>query len=447
MDFVPDSLKKKDFSDELRTLMAETEAQSTINLEQTINDCFAFEKKCRVAGDTPSLKAICVHIVSLCRNREDWARLNSSLTTINKRRNQSKNAIIGSVEVAMSYVDTVVWPDQAAKVAFLTTLKDVCEGKMYVEAESARLHLFLAKIHETNGDIGAACDMIQDVHVETFGSLSKKEKADYILEQIRLNLARKDFIRSLIQSRKMNRKTIEEDGFEDVKSTFYSYMIEYHTQEKDAWEICNCYYKLYEVALKQSMKEVASDALKSCILHLVLSKYDIEQVDMMHRIKKLTDDNKEGGMEVYHSALVLFTTKEIIAYPFEGQDALEANPSLGSGPTGGDEVKNHFLKTFHARIIEHNIRVVATYYTSVRVSRLCTLINISQDELETFLSDMFASGDIAVKIDRPAGVINFSSIRPTEAILSDWSSDITKVLNMIESTSHLINRENMIYKV
>ena len=43
--------------------MAETEAQSTINLEQTINDCFAFEKKCRVAGDTPSLKAICVHIV------------------------------------------------------------------------------------------------------------------------------------------------------------------------------------------------------------------------------------------------------------------------------------------------------------------------------------------------------------------------------------------------
>ena len=68
----------------------------------------------------------------------------------------------------------------------------------------------------------------------------------------------------------MNRKTIEEDGFGDVKSTFYSYMIEYHTQEKDAWEICNCYYKLYEVALKQSMKEVASDALKSCILQAFL---------------------------------------------------------------------------------------------------------------------------------------------------------------------------------
>ena len=111
---------------------------------------------------------------SLCRNREDWSHLNSALTTINKRRNQSKNAIIGSVEISMSYIDTVVWPDQATKVAFLTTLKDVCEGKMYVEAESARLHLHLAKIHEADGDIGAACAMIQDVHVETYGSLSKK---------------------------------------------------------------------------------------------------------------------------------------------------------------------------------------------------------------------------------------------------------------------------------
>ena len=36
---------------------------------------------------------------------------------------------------------------------------------------------------------------------------------------------------------------------------------------------------------------------------------------------------------------------------------------------------------------------------------------ILQDELESFLSEMYASGDIDVKIDRPAGVINFSSVR------------------------------------
>ena len=48
----------------------------------------------------------------------------------------------------------------------------------------------LAHILESKNDIVGACDMIQDVHVETYGSLTKKEKAEYILEQIRLNLIR-----------------------------------------------------------------------------------------------------------------------------------------------------------------------------------------------------------------------------------------------------------------
>lgn len=71
-----------------------------------------------------------------------------------------------------------------------------------MEAEDARLHLTLALIYESElNDLTRACDLIQDVHVETYGSLTKVEKAAYILEQIRLNLKKKDFIRALLQSR------------------------------------------------------------------------------------------------------------------------------------------------------------------------------------------------------------------------------------------------------
>jgi hypothetical protein len=95
---------------------------------------------------------------------------------------------------------------------------------------------------------------LQDVHVETYGSLSKKEKAQYILEQVsisisktpkipikpnflilkyllnpqiqmRLNLIRKDYIRALIHSRKMNTKTLEEEGFGEVKQVSISISI------------------------------------------------------------------------------------------------------------------------------------------------------------------------------------------------------------------------------
>jgi 26S proteasome regulatory subunit N5 len=128
-------------------------------------------------------------------------------------------------------------------------LIEVCEGKIYVEGESAHLHFMLSKIYEGKGDVRLACDTIQDVHVETFGSLSRQEKANYILEQIRLNLLQKDFIRTAIHSRKMNLKTIEEAGFEDIKIRFYTLQIEFHTHEKNTWEIANAYFKVIPKSL------------------------------------------------------------------------------------------------------------------------------------------------------------------------------------------------------
>ena len=39
--------------------------------------------------------------------------------------------------------------------------------------------------------------------METYGSLGKEEKVDFILEQIRLTMAKKDFIRTFIIARKV----------------------------------------------------------------------------------------------------------------------------------------------------------------------------------------------------------------------------------------------------
>jgi 26S proteasome regulatory subunit N5 len=176
----------------------------TLGLEEAITALLAVEKKCRVYNDVPNLKEICLHMVRLSRTKNDWDRLNSILTVLSKRRAQLKSAISAIVAEAMQYINDT--PSEDVKIALIKTLMEICEGKIYVEAESAKLHLMLAHIYEKRGDDTGACDMIQDVHVETYGSLSKKEKAEYILEQIRLNLKKGDHIRSLIQSRKMNRK-------------------------------------------------------------------------------------------------------------------------------------------------------------------------------------------------------------------------------------------------
>lgn len=40
------------------------------------------------------------------------------------------------------------------------------------------------QIKEEDGDVAGAAEVLQEVHVETYGALTKEEKADFILEQV-----------------------------------------------------------------------------------------------------------------------------------------------------------------------------------------------------------------------------------------------------------------------
>lgn len=237
---------KKDFSAEVKLALPES---VTIAKEKSLEDAISMllplEKKCRVNNDFTNLKEVSVHMVRLCREMNDWDKLNAVLSLINKRSSQYKVTLTAVVAEALTYLEST--PSLPVKISFIKALSDVCDGKIYLESESALLRFTLAKIHEDGGDIAAACETIQDVHVETYGSLSKKEKAEYILEQIRLNLLRKDYIRTAIHSRKVNTKTIEEEGFESIKVRFYTMQIEFFTYEKNCWEICQAYFKVNDI--------------------------------------------------------------------------------------------------------------------------------------------------------------------------------------------------------
>lgn len=52
------------------------------------------------------------------------------------------------------------------------------------------------------------------LQVETYGSMEKKEKAEFILEQMRLCIAVKDYIRTQIISKKINTKFFQDEGTE-----------------------------------------------------------------------------------------------------------------------------------------------------------------------------------------------------------------------------------------
>ena len=105
----------------------------------------------------------------------------------------------------------------------------------------------------------------------------------------------------------------------------------------------------------------------------------------------------------------------------------------------------------HTRVIEHvsslrisichrwltrpqNIRIVSQYYTRITLARLTSLLDLTQQQTEEILCRLVVSGTVWARVDRPAGIVNFRKSRSAEDVMNDWSSDMQKLLGLVEKT-------------
>ena len=91
-----------------------------------------------------------------------------------------------------------------------------------------------------------------------------------------------------------------------------------------------------------------------------------------------------------------------------------------------------------------NIRVIASYYTQITLPRLTELLDLSAAEAERTLCRLVTDKVVRAKIDRPAGIVDFSPRSNPDEILNAWSGDLGKMLGLIEKTSHLINKVSLL---
>ena len=61
----------------------------------------------------------------------------------------------------------------------------------------------LVAMKEADGEIEDAAKLLGEVNVETCGAMEQKEKAHFLIEQMRLYLLSSDFVRTRIVSRKV----------------------------------------------------------------------------------------------------------------------------------------------------------------------------------------------------------------------------------------------------
>lgn len=211
-------------------------------------------------------------------------------------------------------------------------------------------------------------------------------------------------------------------------------------------------------------------AMEFALFYAFSSKQSKEQVELLLKMKSLllptntsttvsTTSSTSLQAEwkelplppAYLHALKLFLKEEIIVTPFVDQalisEHLLASQESPHSHVLTDTLRAHFLSEFHIAIIEYNLRIVSRYYTRIRMDRLAALLSLRVEEVEFHLSDLSFRGDIVVKIDRPQGLAVFQVNKNADQVLTDWAKNISNLLELMETTGHLINRENMVYKV
>ncbi|KAL5535750.1 RPN5 [Sanghuangporus sanghuang] len=451
--------QEKDFSPEVDALIPEvTTLAQSVKLTEAIEKLLALEKQTRNASDLKSTTTLATTLAKLAYETRDLQALNSSILLLSKKHGQFKVTIQSLVEQAMGWLDEVRSRDGIEKwLELVETLRQVTEGKIFLETPRARVTLSLAHYHEALANqptpispppqecLETASELLSELQVETYSSMERREKTEFLLEQMRLHVlvakgkdaeasdlkeskGEADWIKVRVGGRKVNERFLKEKGNEDLKLKFYNLMIEYALHGKEYLDVAKYYHNIWDTpTIKEDAPGKGREALEHVIYYIVLAPHNNEQSDMLHRIYAYPELQK---MELHRNLLKCFVTKEIMRWPgienFYGE-ALH-----------GTDVFSHATpdrwEDLHIRVIEHNIRVIASYYTRISMKRLQTMLDLSAQETEETLCRLVVSKTVWARIDRPAGIITFRQQKTAEDVCNEWSSDMQRLLGLVEKT-------------
>jgi len=429
----------EDFSKEVEELSARAETlKSAGRVEEAVEELLALEKKTRQASDGISTSKLFCKICQLYYDAKEWAKLRENIVLLAKKRGQLKRATTDMIHLAMGWLDSL---DKEKKLELIATLNEVTEGKIFVEVERARLTAMLAKMKEDEGNTEEAANLLQEVQVEAFNAMDKREKTEYILNQMRLVLLKKDFVRTQIISKKLNPKLLEADDVQDLKLQYYEYMVRYWLHEKKFLDASKAYQSIFNTKVVQEDETKWKPALIAHAAFLILAPYDNEQEDMLNKLD-LLERKKLDKVPVMQDLIKIFLRKEIAAWPLANEAEVKSYPVFQDAPHEGGAKRWEMLRK---RVVQHNIKVISEYYEQIHTSRLCELLGLSDKETEAELSELVCSKFVSAKIDRPAGKIKFGGKVTYTDRLNDWSDGITKMLDLVENSCHLIQKEQMVH--
>ncbi|OCF72908.1 26S proteasome regulatory subunit N5 [Kwoniella mangroviensis CBS 8886] len=468
--------QERDFTAEVKALQPEVEQLAKNGkLQEAVDRISLLEKQTRNAADMTSTASLLTLLTRLCWEQSDLDLLNAQLTILSKKHGQLKEAVVRMVDEAMTWLPTLKSQKDQGKfnggkdrwLELVKTLRDITEGKIYLELPRARLTVMLASYHEqlsetapkessSKDHLDVAADLMSDIQVETYSSMDKREKTEFILEQMRLESLRGNWVRVRVGSRKINRVYLKDKDSQDINLRYYDLMVQLALQDDEYLEACSAYQEVWDTEEVKADPAKELNVLENIMIYVVLAPYNNEQSDMLH---KLYADPALQKAPQHFDLVKCFVTKELMRWSGIEQlygPTLRQSPIFASGSTLGkktgikaegkksEEIDNPGQvrwEELHKRVTEHNIRVISTYYSRITLQRLQELLDLPSTRTEKTLCKLVTDKTIYARIDRPNGIVTFKNKKSTNEILNGWSNDISKMLGLVEKTSHLISKE------
>lgn len=333
---VEDSRASEDYSKEVTELLDGkiSQLEKGKRFDEAIEEILPLEKKCRQVSDAISASRLCQKIVLMCHDTmNDFQKTRDMMVILCKKRGQLRRVVSDIVALGMKWLIPLE-RGKERHTQLLTTLLAITDGKIFVEVERSRLVSIQAEIKEhIEKDVDGAALLLQEVQVETFSSMDKLEKARFILNQMRLMLLRKDYVRVQIASRKISDKFLEDDDMQEIKLEYLHYMVQYYlfgegifndggaksdSKKKgekvkgmennnieglgNFYEVTRCYQKMFDTKIVKEREESEKEKSKNCgiplpswkevlsnwLLYLSLTKHNEQTTTLAETTLKLS---------------------------------------------------------------------------------------------------------------------------------------------------------------
>lgn len=275
--------------------------------------------------------------------------------------------------------------------------------------------------------------------------MDRKEKTGFILEQIELCIEDGDYTQASILSRKISPRWFKhEDSRKDeeimnLKLKFYEKQIQIAKHDDKYLDACKFYREVQNTPSVESDEVKLRATLERAIYYILLAPYDNEQSDLLHIINS---EKRLPRLVPEQTALLKqFTLSELM--PWSRVEANFGQLLRATDVFRVDDPKGEKRWTdLRKRVIEHNIRVIAKYYTKISMDRLRQLLDLEAQETEDFLSKLVVDKTVSAKIDRPAREVTFGTTRDADDVLNEWSGNMKSLLGLLERIDHLITKVN-----